>query len=183
MYDFSSYNRISPELSSPCTPTARETRGFEWFLQCERTPYAPKTFRLSQQRWQMRENAHSSSLGSPLFCTGECCADLWVVFVHEGQFFLKNGARHCASDMRIKIACVDIHFSVTTVVTMVVTTVVATVVTIVLTTGVTENHMSTHAILFLMLDVRCRATIFFLNHVYFAHRASEDSLSVQILKF
>ncbi len=68
--------------------------------------------------------------------------------------------------MRIKIACVGIQFSVTTVVT----TVVATVVTIVVTTVVTENLMPTHEILFLMSDARCRAMFFFLNRVHFAHR-------------
>ncbi len=126
----------------------------------------------------MRENAHLSSLGSPLFCTGERCADLrvvvivvTVVVVHEGRFFLKNGAQHRTSDMRIKIACVGIQFSLTTVITTVVTTVIATVVTIVVTAVVTENRMPTHTIFFLMSDARCRATIFFKYRVHLAHRA------------
>ncbi len=47
-----------------------------------------------------------------------------VVVIHEVQFFLKNGARHRASDMRIKIAYIGIQFSVTTLVTTVITTAV-----------------------------------------------------------
>ncbi len=49
-----------------------------------------------------------------------CVVVVAVVIVHEGQFFLKSGARHRASDMRIKISCVGIRFSLTTVVTTVV---------------------------------------------------------------
>ncbi len=71
------------------------------------------------------------------------------------------------------------YYHITTVVTTVatrhgynniVTTVVATVVTTVVATVVIENRMPTHKIFFLMSDVRCRATIFFLNLIDFAHR-------------
>ncbi len=81
------------------------------------------TCRLSRQRWQTCENARSSLLGSPLFCTKERCADLRIVVVHEGQYFLKNSTRHRVSDMRIKIACIGIRLSVITVDTTVVTTI------------------------------------------------------------
>ncbi len=168
MCDFSSYNRISLETSSPHTPVTQERRGFEGFLRCERTLCMSEKSWLSRRRQQTRDNAHSLLLCSPLFCAGELCADLRVVVVHEGRFFLKNGAQHRASDMRIKIACVGIRFSITTVVT----TVVATVVPIVVTTVVTENRMPMHAIFFLMSDAQCRATIFFLNCVHFAHRVN-----------
>ncbi len=50
-------------------------------------------------------------------CTYLCVV---IVVVHEGRFFLKNGARHRTSNMRIKTACVGVRFSVTTVITMVV---------------------------------------------------------------
>ncbi len=78
-----------------CAPVAQETRGFEGFLRCERTPCVPETFRLSQRRQRTCENTHSSSLGWPLFCTRERCTDLCVVIVavvvvHEGWLFLKK---------------------------------------------------------------------------------------------
>ncbi len=45
-----------------------------------------------------REHAFFVIFGSVLFCTAECCADLRIIIVvFEGQFFLKNGARHRTS--------------------------------------------------------------------------------------
>ncbi len=57
---------------------------------------------------------------------------------------------------------------------------IATVVTIVVTTVVTENRMPTHSIFFLMSDAWCQATIFFKNHVHFAHRAQEQFFAVSL---
>ncbi len=83
------------------------------------------------------------------------------------RFLKKIVARHRASDMRKKIACIGIRFSVTTVVTTIVTTVATTVVTTVATRhGIMTslhhdssygNRMPTHAIFILMSDARCRA--------------------------
>ncbi len=122
---------------------------FRRFLRCERTLHTPETFQLSRRQWWTRENTRSSLLGGPLFCAEEPCADLRVVVVsvivvHEGQFFLKNGARNRASDVRRKhhytmsgsYCCYYSHHAI--------------VITTIVTTVVTENRMPTHAIFFLM---------------------------------
>ncbi len=129
MYDFSSYNCISLEPSSPRTLTAQDIPAIAAMMA------------------NARERAFVVAWLATL-CTGECCADLCIVVVHEGRLFLKNAAQHRTSDMRVKIACVGIRFSVNTVVTPVVTTVIATVLTIVVTTVVTENRMPMHATFF-----------------------------------
>ncbi len=115
MYDFSSYNRISLEPSSLRTPAARKTHCFKGFLRCEKTLCARDALAIAATT----ANTRLPLLGSPLFCSRERCTDRCLVVVHEGRFFLKNGARHCESDMRIKVACVGIRFFVTTVVTTV----------------------------------------------------------------
>ncbi len=126
MYDFSSYNHISPELLSPCTPTDRR--------QFQRVP----TMREDPAHIQNVPAIAATTANTlqPAFLVAwlatllhrERCADICViveaVIVYEGRFFLKNGALHRTSDMRKKISCVNIRFSVTTVVTTVVTIIV-----------------------------------------------------------
>ncbi len=98
MYNFSSYIRISPELLSLRAPAASETRSYKGFQWRKRTPHAREVPTIAVTMVNMWECAFVVVFGSPLFCAGERCADLCVVVVvFEGQFFLKNSARHRAS--------------------------------------------------------------------------------------
>ncbi len=109
--------------------------------------------------------------GSPIFCTRERCADLHVIIVvvvFEGQFFLKNGARHRASvdekknrmhrHTNFRRYCRyygRYYYRIMTVLTIV----------------AMENRMTMYTTFSPSMDARCQALIFLKNRIYFAHRA------------
>ncbi len=97
MYDFSSYIRISLELSSLRTLMARDTRSFKGFQRCERTLRAPRRFRLSWRQRRMCENMRSSSfLACHSFAPGSAVRT-FTLSLASLQSELSNGDRHPAS--------------------------------------------------------------------------------------
>ncbi len=162
MYDFTSYIRISPEQSSPHAPAAWETRSFKGFRRCERTLHGPERFQLSQQWLRTHKNASLSSfLARRSFALGST-AQTFASSSLNYDFFLKTVPDIRHPEMRKKIACIVIRFSISHDYCHYYSR-HAIVVTTVLTTVATENHMMMHAIFFLIYGCPMLCTDFFKN--------------------
>ncbi len=142
----------------------------------------------------VQQRAFTVVFGSLLFfCTGEHCMDLHVVIALKDAISSykqcpTSGIRRWEKKNRMRQHKIfrsycryygsyyyRMMIAVMIVATLhgyndIVTTFTATVMMTVVMTVVTENHMQTHTIFFLMSDARYRATIFFFNRIHFAHR-------------